>query len=317
MTQNQSSKRARLTLRFADRPSRAVLLPDQWSVSIGRSDECDCMIDHGSVSRQHAQLRQTADRWIVSDNGSKNGTFLMGQPVEEPMEVADGDWIRFGDIYCEFQFITDEMATAEDAATRQRLINSQEMSRALTPSLGVRGIVDQTLGSIIELSGYERGFVLLGSETGEWRIFAQHAIDLKKLQGSSEFSGSLGAVERCLEERSPVICHSINPGHWLADRPSIISAGIEAVVCLPLQVDSTLLGVVYVDKMRATVALSELDLHILESLTTHAALALAMSKMEAAMSDLSNRVSGDWAKAGVDGGEGVTVAFSDLIGNRD
>jgi pSer/pThr/pTyr-binding forkhead associated (FHA) protein len=48
-----------------------------WILSIGRREENDiCLRNDTFVSRDHAQLRQSTDRWWLIDNESKNGTFL-------------------------------------------------------------------------------------------------------------------------------------------------------------------------------------------------------------------------------------------------
>ena len=270
--------RARLIVRYPDRPSHSCWLDSDGSV-VGRHPDSDCCIDHPSISRRHALLHCGADgQWHVSDQGSKNGTFLQDQALREEQAVNAGDWLRFGDIYAEFCLVSDDMAAYDRALDRQ-LTDSVELQRALKPSLGIEGLVSKTLDAILELSGFERGFVLLHDDSGDWRIRAQRRIDAQRLREPA-FSGSLGAVERCMAGRAPIVCCEIRPEHWLADRPSIIDAGIQALISLPLAVEDELLGVVYADKQQSGGLLSELDLDILESLTSHAALAIAVARLE-------------------------------------
>jgi hypothetical protein len=64
-------------------------------VLIGRSRECDFMLDDPNVSRHHAELRREADAWMVADLGSTNGVKVNGSRVSEA-ELGPGDEITLG-----------------------------------------------------------------------------------------------------------------------------------------------------------------------------------------------------------------------------
>lgn len=51
--------------------------------TVGRDATCDIVLDHSSVSRQHARIyRDPFGRWIIEDLGSRNGVIVDGQRVE-------------------------------------------------------------------------------------------------------------------------------------------------------------------------------------------------------------------------------------------
>jgi len=58
-----------------------------------------------SVSRHHAHLTLDNDEWTVRDLGSANGTFQDDKLIANPIEVHEGDRIRFGHIA--FYFVED------------------------------------------------------------------------------------------------------------------------------------------------------------------------------------------------------------------
>ena len=62
-------------------------------VVIGRDADCQVVIDDRQASRQHARIVQTGDGHVLEDMGSKNGTFLNGQPLTTPTLLKDGDEI--------------------------------------------------------------------------------------------------------------------------------------------------------------------------------------------------------------------------------
>jgi pSer/pThr/pTyr-binding forkhead associated (FHA) protein len=83
------------------RPSRedlrpTVVLPGPARVlHIGRADDNDVVIDDLSVSRHHADLRNTGHGFEIIDLGSRNGTFLNGNPVLRSV-VTERDLVGIG-----------------------------------------------------------------------------------------------------------------------------------------------------------------------------------------------------------------------------
>jgi FHA domain-containing protein len=64
-------------------------------VLMGRSRDCDLVIDDPNVSRRHAELRREGDTWIVADLGSTNGVKVNGRRVEHAV-LKPGDEITLG-----------------------------------------------------------------------------------------------------------------------------------------------------------------------------------------------------------------------------
>jgi DNA-binding winged helix-turn-helix (wHTH) protein len=63
---------------------------------LGRDRDAVAWIDVYSVSRHHAKIVVAGDDAVLEDLGSKNGTFLRGEPVSAALPVQDGDEIRVG-----------------------------------------------------------------------------------------------------------------------------------------------------------------------------------------------------------------------------
>ena len=76
-----------------------MLIGARWAIEkdivyLGRSEECDYVIDDRQVSRKHAVIKRTDKGYTIEDLESKNGTFLNGNAVTEPMLLQDGDIIQ-------------------------------------------------------------------------------------------------------------------------------------------------------------------------------------------------------------------------------
>jgi len=71
-------------------------------ISIGRASDNDVIVDDGLVSRHHCQLKLQHGAYSFADLGSRNGSFVNGQPVSE-IALGPGDRIRIGSTEIEFQ----------------------------------------------------------------------------------------------------------------------------------------------------------------------------------------------------------------------
>jgi len=65
--------------------------------SIGREGDVDLIVPHPSVSRQHCEVWLTDDAVLVRDLGSRNGTYIEGERVEEA-QLTQGQILRIGDV---------------------------------------------------------------------------------------------------------------------------------------------------------------------------------------------------------------------------
>jgi len=64
--------------------------------TIGRSDSCDVVVPSSVVSRLHARIVLEHDRYILSDAGSANGTYLNGELIVDGRQLSTDDEIWLG-----------------------------------------------------------------------------------------------------------------------------------------------------------------------------------------------------------------------------
>jgi VWFA-related protein len=70
---------------------------DKPSMTIGRAPGNDLVVEHPTVSRQHATIKIEGGEFRLYDLGSSNGTFVNEQRVREPVALRDGAAVRFGE----------------------------------------------------------------------------------------------------------------------------------------------------------------------------------------------------------------------------
>jgi hypothetical protein len=64
--------------------------------TIGRSRECDIVLDDVGISRRHAEIMPGSDGWTVADLGSTNGVRLNGRTVRGTQSLQPGDRVELG-----------------------------------------------------------------------------------------------------------------------------------------------------------------------------------------------------------------------------
>jgi pSer/pThr/pTyr-binding forkhead associated (FHA) protein len=86
---------ATLIMRQGPQPGKTYSL-NKPSLTIGRSEECDAVVNDKRVSRRHAVLRWKHRELVIEDLNSANGTLVNGTLIHEPRVVQDGDVIAIG-----------------------------------------------------------------------------------------------------------------------------------------------------------------------------------------------------------------------------
>jgi adenylate cyclase len=105
------------------------------TVSIGRTDSNDLVLNHPSVSRRHARLSLLpGDMTLLTDLGSLNGTYINGQQVQEH-RLADQDRVFVGMYELKYQASSEEALHVETGpgagADVTGLVSPETLSAAL------------------------------------------------------------------------------------------------------------------------------------------------------------------------------------------
>jgi pSer/pThr/pTyr-binding forkhead associated (FHA) protein len=85
-----------LVLRCSSAPFVEFSLED-ISYTLGRSPQCEIVLNHPTISRRHAELLVSEASVMVRDLGSLNGTFINEQRVREHM-LLPNQLVHFGSV---------------------------------------------------------------------------------------------------------------------------------------------------------------------------------------------------------------------------
>jgi two-component system, cell cycle sensor histidine kinase and response regulator CckA len=145
----EGDQRVRLVVLQDGRFGGRFILEDQ--AVIGRSPEVDVPVDHSEVSRRHARITRKDERsFVVEDLGSRNGTFVNGQPVKLRQSFTLADRVTLGTgVVVQLSRIDP---AEEDMRRRERL---EALGRL---SAGVAHDLNNMLGVILATLDYVRTY---------------------------------------------------------------------------------------------------------------------------------------------------------------
>jgi len=86
-----------LAISYDGGPQQEVGIPSR-RFTLGRSVDDDLVIDDPGLSRRHALLETVDAAVLITDCGSRNGTFVNGNKITGPTVLKDGDVISIGTI---------------------------------------------------------------------------------------------------------------------------------------------------------------------------------------------------------------------------
>lgn len=148
----------------------------------------------------------------------------------------------------------------------------------------LRGLLESAMGVV----GAKRGFVLVEGLDGIIR--AEVTADVTRHPPRSE---RRGAGPRSARQALQAVCllDSAEPsGAWPSGGGSAMEMHGGVAVGVPLRVEGRTAGLLYLDGRRPSRASTELDLHMVEALAEHAALALAAARLDERILTLLERL---------------------------
>ncbi|MEW5982223.1 MAG: SpoIIE family protein phosphatase [Acidobacteriota bacterium] len=266
------------------------------SMSVGRRSESDIKLTGTDVSRDHAEIATNGDGFLVRDRGSRFGTFVNGVQITE-RELQHGDVIRIGQSGgCQIVFRLDPGAALSPERTASTAVGDLRQVATLLEGLRALGsgrVLDDVLAmvidSAIEVSGAERGFIMLSGRDGSLEFKMGRARGRITLPGRT-FETSRKIPEQVFETGEARIVADLLDGDLASAHVGTVALGIRHVMCVPLvlvqyvekteaSAEQTRIGVLYLDSRERGALLSPVTRSALETLATEAAVAIENARL--------------------------------------
>lgn len=112
-------------------PGEVFTLKEGDSMTIGRLEDNDIVIENLAVSGHHAKIDSVGGKYLLIDLNSKNGTFVNEQPITAPYQLRHGDIIIVGKHYLVFTFATGEMPEEQGGGVQETMIMDTQKYREM------------------------------------------------------------------------------------------------------------------------------------------------------------------------------------------
>lgn len=144
----------------APRESCPSLTFDGPRVVIGRGASCDVRLPDTSVSHRHATLQITSGTVALTDEGSRNGTYvgLRKLSARAPYTLKGGELVRIGRVWL-------EISVDHRPATRDLSLATKDLALALVAE-AMRNMGDDGSPRVRVIEGPDEGAELVLSEEG-------------------------------------------------------------------------------------------------------------------------------------------------------
>ncbi len=240
-------------------------------IAIGRDPANTISVLDNGISRKHCLLSLSPEGWTITDNNSRNHTFLNNAPIQTEL-LVHGDEIRLGASV--FRFVDPNAADTSSGnaplggqtvvlkqgdaiylkATPQALpANSRtvrdlnalaSLSRAVTSVYDLASLRDQILMAVTEVIPAGRAALLLSQlDSDAW---IQRSWD-RRFGIGSDFPASRTIVNRVSAEGVAILSNDIPNEEDFQGAESLVIAKTRSVLAVPLEAFGNRLGVLYLD----------------------------------------------------------------------
>jgi serine phosphatase RsbU (regulator of sigma subunit)/pSer/pThr/pTyr-binding forkhead associated (FHA) protein len=282
-------------LEVTDALGRRIVPVAKNQFEIGRRETNDLRLAGSEVSRDHAEISVDGSRFTLRDRNSRYGTYVNGEQVSERV-LAHGDKIRLGRSGgAEMVFLLADSQPPVDRATTTAIGDLRQIAalleglRALGSGRVLDDVLSLVLDSAIEVSGAERGFIMLNMEGEDLEFKMARGRGHVTLSGVN-FATSRKIPEEVFRTGEPRIVADLLDGDLANVHMGTVALGIRNVLCVPLRLvryvdkaenvgEERRIGVLYLDSREKGTLLAGSTRAALETLATEAAVAIENARL--------------------------------------
>jgi sigma-B regulation protein RsbU (phosphoserine phosphatase) len=282
-------------LEVTDALGRRIVPISKGYFEIGRRETNDLRLAGSEVSRDHAEIALENNHFVVRDRNSRYGTYVNGEQITE-RSLVHGDRVRLGRTGgAEMVFLLADATAPVEKATTTAIGDLRQIAALLEGlrALGSGRVLDDVLAlvldSAVDVSGAERGFIMLANPVSELEFKMARGRGRATLSGGS-FATSRKIPEEVFRTGEPRIVADLLDGDLANVHMGTVALGIRNVLCVPLRLvryldkaeasgEERRIGVLYLDSREKGSLMSGSTRAALETLATEAAVAIENARL--------------------------------------
>jgi phosphoserine phosphatase RsbU/P len=271
------------------KPTNHVLLHKSPFV-IGRSADCDLVLDRFGISKHHLQIIFDAEEFVIQDLKSKNGTLLNGTAIERA-RLEDRDVISAGGVDLQFRNVPERELSTDLQKKLKKIQSALRFTKSINKSAVLDPILDEIMTALMQLSQAERGFVLMEDSKGTLQMVRSVNFNSTELR-TNKFRLSMSAIEQAIAKKETVAISNAQDDTYFRQQTSVQELELKTLVCVPiLTAQNRVIGILYADSDRKEQEFADLDIQLLESLASNAAIGIENADLNREIVELIGEVS--------------------------
>jgi transcriptional regulator with GAF, ATPase, and Fis domain/tetratricopeptide (TPR) repeat protein len=182
----------------------------------------------------------------------------------------------------------DEVGPRAGLGTLKRFF---EITARLNSSLAVDRVLEQALDAAIELTGAERGFVVLVSEEAREGLEVSVARNLDQERvGRSAQKFSRSIAEKVIESEEPLLAVDAQHDGRFSGTESVHAMRLKSVACVPIRSPGGVLGALYLDNRFERGRFKSFEVDLLQAFADQVAIALTNARLHQALEQRSREL---------------------------
>jgi adenylate cyclase len=171
------------------------------------------------------------------------------------------------------------------------LIALTDVGQVVNSSLELDEVLKIVMDTIIQLTGAERGFLMLREDGVEGKLVIHIARNWEKAAlDSSEHAISQTVINRVVTDGQPVITTNAQEDDRFGKQESIIAYNLRSILCVPLKVRGTITGVIYADNRIKSGIFNDAKRNLLTAFANQAAVAIENARLFKSVRQTLNEV---------------------------
>ncbi|MFO1518830.1 MAG: sigma 54-interacting transcriptional regulator [bacterium] len=158
-----------------------------------------------------------------------------------------------------------------------------EINRQISQKTDLNEILERVMDAAIEITGAERGFLLLKNGTGknslsDFQVKTARHFNHRSLE-ENEFQFSMSAVEEAVKQGTYLLTDNAQYDPRLQEKKSVVKFSLKSILVVPLELEGEVLGAIYLDHRYQPDCFSEEDVVLLTAFASQGALAIQKAQM--------------------------------------
>src|SRR3990170_4576018 len=214
---------------------------------------------------------------MVEPTSHEENLRALRQAIETLLNRSDGPLAAVAkEAKARLELLAVRLASRDE---QDRLAALYHVSRALGSSLQLDQALNQVMDAVIQLTGAERGFLmLLDRETGELDLQAARNFERKNLD-REDMQVSRTVIKEVVRTGEGLVTTNAQTDARFAQQPSVMRYALRSILCVPLRARGEVSGVIYVDNTVKAALFSEREREMLEAFAAQAAVALENARL--------------------------------------